>query len=168
MGQRVHIGPSYSAIPRESSAVSLSVPCWCVPCWSSLLASELTRKQMEYSLHPGTVWSPTLHSQTAPHLAAGNREWDRNGFNHISALRGGHTVLHCPVVAGQCLQIQSVSNVRFPQQHINKVPRAVVVDQHTETPQSEVLNTKDCLRKLRLRNKIASDSSDGVLHFMSN
>lgn len=55
----------------------------------------------------------------------------------------------------------------FPQQHINKVSRVAVVDQQTETTQSETQNAKDCLRKCCLSKNLASDSSDGVLHFIS-
>lgn len=72
VGQRVHISPYYSEIPMECSCVSRLVPCWLVPCWSCLLASETTWRHM-YPQCLGTAWSPALYSWRAPCLTAENR-----------------------------------------------------------------------------------------------
>lgn len=99
-GQRVYINPNYNEIPTERSCMSCLVPCWLVPCWSCLLASEAAWRHM-YPQRPGTVWSPALYSWRAPHLTAENREQDRDDFNYISTLWGGHTLRRCPAVATQ-------------------------------------------------------------------
>ena len=61
-----------------------------------------------------------------------------------------------------------MSDVWFPQQHINKVSKAVVIDQRMETTLSEAQNAKDYLRKRCLSKKLASDSSYSVLCFISH